>query len=66
MTKFLSLKSLLAVTLGALAGFSYWYFIGCNSGTCLITSVWYHSTLYGALMGYLLVSSFSKEPKPGN
>ncbi len=40
--------------LGALGGFLYWKFIGCNSGTCLIKSVWYWSTLWGATVGYLL------------
>ncbi len=38
---------------GALGGFLYWKFIGCQSGTCPIKSVWYWSTLYGALFGML-------------
>lgn len=38
---------------GALAGFFYWKFIGCLSGSCPIKSVWYWSTLYGALIGLL-------------
>ncbi|MEE4114708.1 MAG: DUF6132 family protein [Marinilabiliaceae bacterium] len=45
---------LLAVLLGALGGFLYWKFIGCESGTCKIKSVWYWSTLYGAVFGYLI------------
>ncbi|MBK6839504.1 MAG: hypothetical protein IPG90_15630 [Bacteroidetes bacterium] len=51
------------VLLGAGAGFLYWNFIGCSSGSCMITSVWYRSTLYGALMGGLFANSFGK-PKP--
>ncbi|MCU0455768.1 MAG: DUF6132 family protein [Bacteroidales bacterium] len=39
--------------LGALGGFLYWRLIGCQSGTCPIKSVWYWSTLYGALIGAL-------------
>jgi hypothetical protein len=39
------------VILGALGGYLYWQQIGCNSGACRITSVWYNSTDYGALMG---------------
>ncbi len=39
---------------GALGGFLYWRFIGCNSGSCAIRSVWYWSTLWGAAVGYLL------------
>lgn len=40
--------------LGALGGYLYWKFIGCESGTCAIKSVWYWSTLWGAAMGYLV------------
>ncbi|MCH8568940.1 MAG: hypothetical protein LAT67_11775 [Balneolales bacterium] len=39
--------------IGGLAGFSYWYFIGCNTGTCAITSNWLMSTLYGLGLGGL-------------
>lgn len=49
-----------AVT-GALAGFLYWKWVGCASGTCLITSRPLNSTLYGALMGALLFGLFKKE-----
>lgn len=39
---------------GAIVGYSYWYFIGCESCTCAITSVWYRTTIYGAIMGWLV------------
>lgn len=39
---------------GAIGGFLYWRFVGCESGTCAIKSVWYWSTLWGAVMGYLV------------
>ncbi len=52
---------LTGVAIGSLAGFAYWYFIGCNSGTCPIQSNWHTSTLYGALVGYIL----PKSPKKG-
>lgn len=42
------------ILLGATGGYLYWRFIGCDSGTCAITSVWWRSTLYGALMGGLV------------
>ncbi len=38
---------------GAIAGFFYWKFIGCESGTCMIKSKWYLSTLWGGAFGYL-------------
>ncbi len=39
--------------LGAVGGFLYWKFVGCQSGTCPIKSVWYLSTLWGLAFGYL-------------
>lgn len=53
------LKWIIGVVAGAAVGFSYWYFIGCNSGTCAITSSPINSSIYGGLMGILLVNSFS-------
>lgn len=46
--------SILFLILGAIGGFLYWKFVGCESGTCAIKSVWYWSTLWGAALGYLL------------
>lgn len=46
---------------GALAGFLYWKYVGCASGTCMITSKPLNSTAYGALMGSLLFGIFKKE-----
>lgn len=39
--------------IGALLGYLYWYKIGCQSGTCPITSVWYNTAIYGSILGYL-------------
>jgi hypothetical protein len=50
-------KLLIIATIAGLAGgFLYWKFVGCLSGTCPIKSVWYWSTLYGGLIGFLLGS----------
>lgn len=48
---------------GAIAGFIYWQQVGCSSGTCMITSKPVNSTIYGALMGSLLLGMFKKEKK---
>lgn len=48
---------------GALGGFLYWKFVGCNSGTCMISSKPLNSTLYFAFVGALLFSSFKKNNK---
>lgn len=52
--------SLLGLVIGAVGGFAYYYFVGCKSGTCAITSQPLNSTAYGALMGTLLFTSFLK------
>jgi hypothetical protein len=49
---------------GAAAGFAYYYFIGCVSGTCPITSNPYISTGYGAVVGLLASGAISGPNKP--
>jgi hypothetical protein len=56
-------RTLLGVAIGALGGFLYWRFVGCSSGSCPITSSPSISTIWGALMGGLLFSSFKKDTK---
>ncbi len=51
---------IIGTIVGAGLGYAYYYFIGCASGTCTITSKPLNSTLYGALMGLLFFSSLSK------
>ena len=48
------IRTIVSVLLGAAFGFGYHRFIGCRSGACLITANPYISTIYGAVMGYLL------------
>lgn len=55
--------AIVGVLLGALAGYLYWYFIGCTSGSCAITSNPMNSTLYGAMMGGLVLSLFKPQSK---
>lgn len=52
--------------IGAMAGYAYYYFIGCASGTCAITSNPINSSLYGAFMGGLIGDMFRKEEKKEN
>jgi hypothetical protein len=58
-----SIKWIIGVALGTIAGFSYWYFVGCNSGSCAITSSPVNSSVYGALMGALLMNAFANNKK---
>lgn len=57
--------ALIGIIIGATAGYLYYHFVGCASGTCMITSKPVNSTLYGALLGFLLFSSI-KINKPKN
>lgn len=50
--------TLVGIGVGALGGFLYWRWIGCSGGSCPITSSPIVSTLWGALMGGLLLSAF--------
>lgn len=56
--------SIIGILLGAIGGYAYYHFVGCANGTCAITSKPLNSTLYGALMGGLLLSMFKKEKTP--
>ncbi len=49
------IKLVFPVLLGAVGGFLYYNFIGCN-GSCAITGDPYISTLYGAGIGAVLVN----------
>jgi len=51
----------IGLIVGAIGGYLYYFFVGCNSGTCAITSRPLNSTLYGAAMGALLLTSFKKD-----
>lgn len=57
---------ILGILIGGLAGFLYWRFIGCTSGSCPIKSVWYWSTLTGMVIGYLLGDSLDNYLKKHN
>jgi hypothetical protein len=52
---------LIGLVAGALAGYLYYHFVGCASGTCAITSQPANSTVYGAMMGGILFNMFQKE-----
>jgi hypothetical protein len=50
-------KPFLTVSIGGIAGFLYYHFVGCVSGTCAITSNPYMSMLMGSFLGLFLVNS---------
>lgn len=49
------------VILGAIGGYLYYYFVGCGTGSCPITSNPWRMTIYGAVLGLLIFDTFKKE-----
>ena len=64
MNKYLKLG--LGALAGAVLGYVYYYFIGCSSGTCPLTSNWHISTLYGTVIGLALAYPSKKKVKEAN
>lgn len=57
------LITVVGVILGLISGYAYFYYVGCASGTCAITSKPLNSTLYGGLMGGLFFNIFASKNK---
>lgn len=51
--------------MGAVLGFAYYFFVGCKSGTCAITSSPYISTAYGAMIGLVFMWPEKDKSKKG-
>jgi len=47
-------RLIIGLILGGTAGFLYYYYVGCASGSCAITSNPYITIAYGALFGAVL------------
>lgn len=57
--------SIVGIIAGGILGYAYYSLVGCNSGTCAITSKPFNSTAYGMVMGYLMFSVFEKSKSKG-
>ncbi len=55
----MTIRLIIGIIIGAIAGFALYRFVGCSTGTCPITGNPYISTLYGAVMGVLASGAFS-------
>lgn len=47
-------KIVIGIIIGGIAGFLWYRFVGCSSGSCPITSNPYSSIIYGAVLGALI------------
>ncbi|MBS1773324.1 MAG: hypothetical protein JST82_10730 [Bacteroidetes bacterium] len=54
---------IIGAIVGAVLGFAYWYKVGCATGTCVITSSPFNSTIYGSVMGGLFFSILKTNKK---
>lgn len=65
MIQFISKNKLvfLGIILGAIAGYLYWKYVGCITGSCAITSNPISSTIYGSVSGGLIFSLFIPNKK---
>ncbi|MDZ7332163.1 MAG: DUF6132 family protein [candidate division KSB1 bacterium] len=53
----------LIVVVGGVLGYAYYYYVGCRTGTCPITSNPWISTGYGALFALVLVWGTAKKKR---
>ncbi len=51
--KYFTVKSVIGLVLGMIGGYIYYIKIGCNSGSCPITSNPWLTVVWGAAVGYL-------------
>ena len=51
---FIPWKVILGIMIGGTAGFFWYRFVGCSTGSCPITSNPYSSIIYGAVIGALI------------
>ena len=54
---------IVGVLIGFVSGYLYYYFVGCASGTCAITSSPINSTLYFGVLGGLIVNIIKPSDK---
>lgn len=58
-----NLLYILGVIIGGTGGYLYYVYIGCESGSCPITSSPYMSIIWGAVLGSLIGGMFKKQSK---
>lgn len=58
--KLFSWRFLIGIALGAIAGYAFYYFVGCRGGSCPIWADPVRSTLIGMAFGGLLLFDTGK------
>jgi outer membrane lipoprotein SlyB len=52
------LKLIIGTIVGAALGLLYYKLVGCQSGSCPITAKPHRTAIYGAILGFMISSSF--------
>jgi hypothetical protein len=50
-------KPFIGIVTGGIAGYLYYHFIGCSSGSCAITGNPFGSTIFGGFLGFFMTGS---------
>ena len=58
MRRIMILRIIIGIVLGGGLGFGWYKLVGCSTGTCPLTSNPVISTIFGAVFGALLATSF--------
>jgi len=52
------LRTIIGIIAGGVLGFGWYKLVGCSTGACPLTSNPIITTIYGAVLGALIASSF--------
>jgi len=61
--KYISVRNIIGIIVGIVLGYVYYIKVGCNSGSCPITSNPWMSILCGGILGYLISDLIKKTKK---
>jgi hypothetical protein len=56
-------KHIIGLAIGGIGGFLYYYFVGCQSGTCALKSNPFYNFVLGLLLGYLIADMIKYKKK---
>ena len=56
-------KPFIAILIGTLAGYLFYHFVGCKTGSCPITNSAWSTMTIGGLIGFFIVSGPTKETR---
>jgi len=65
MKKSIFLKLAMGTILGGIAGYVFYYFIGCQGG-CPLSSNWLSTTIFGSIFGFVLFFPDNKGKREDN